>query len=62
MTKPAASGRKSGSSPRTLDPGSVVGRRLKSFYDALETEPVPDELLDLLEKLDEAERRAKAAR
>ncbi|MBD9373781.1 hypothetical protein IB238_14225 [Rhizobium sp. ARZ01] len=57
MSKPAVSGRKQGGA---LDPNSVVGRRLKSFYDAIEAEPLPDALLDLLERLDEAERNAKA--
>ncbi len=41
-----------------FDPNGAIGRKLKSFYDVIETEPVPDRLLDLLEKLDEAERRA----
>ena len=43
-----------------FDPNGAIGRKLKSFYDAVETEPVPDRLLDLLEKLDEAERRAES--
>lgn len=43
-----------------FDPEGPIGRKLKSFYDVIETEPVPGRLLDLLEKLDEAERRAKA--
>ena len=42
----------------SFDPNGPIGRKLKSFYDVIETEPVPDRLLDLLEKLDEAERRA----
>lgn len=45
-----------------FDPNGPIGRKLKSFYDVIETEPVPDRLLDLLEKLDEAERRAKPGR
>jgi hypothetical protein len=44
---------------KAFDPNGAIGRKLKSFYDVIETEPVPDRLLDLLEKLDEAERRAK---
>ena len=47
-------------SSRSVDPNGVIGRKLKSFYDVIETEPVPDALLDLLEKLDEAERKAKS--
>ncbi|QRM54314.1 NepR family anti-sigma factor [Sinorhizobium sp. BG8] len=42
-----------------FDPKGVVGRKLKSFYDVIETEPVPSHLLDLLEQLDEAERKSK---
>lgn len=42
---------------KAFDPNGVIGRKLKSFYDVIETEPVPDTLLDLLEKLDEAERK-----
>lgn len=41
-----------------FDPNGPVGRKLKTFYDVIETEAVPDRLLDLLEKLDEAERKA----
>ncbi|MCD2183360.1 NepR family anti-sigma factor [Rhizobium sp. TRM96647] len=59
MRKPATGGRKPGSSLDSLDPNSVVGRKLKSFYESIETEPLPDQLLDLLEKLDEAERKAR---
>lgn len=58
MSKPVVGGHKPDGSRGTLDPGSVVGRKLKSFYEAIETEPVPEQLLDLLEKLDEAERQA----
>ena len=60
MNKRADNGGKRGGNLSPLDPNSVVGRKLKSFYDVIETEPVPDRLLDLLEKLDEAERRAKS--
>jgi hypothetical protein len=42
-----------------LAPGGKIGARLRAFYTALEQDPVPDTLLDLLEKLDEAERRHK---
>ena len=47
-------------SSKSFDPNGVIGRKLKSFYDVIETEPVPDTLLNLLEKLDEAERKAKS--
>ncbi len=52
--------RSGGAAPaKAFDPNGAIGRKLKSFYDVIETEPVPDRLLDLLEKLDEAERRGK---
>ncbi|MDR6754748.1 hypothetical protein J2Y48_000021 [Mycoplana sp. BE70] len=62
MNKPAVSHSKRGRTRNTLNPNSVVGRRLRSFYDTIEAEPLPQELLDLLEKLDEAERKAKTPR
>ncbi|WP_439630149.1 NepR family anti-sigma factor [Shinella sp.] len=43
-----------------FDPNGPIGRKLKSFYDVIETEPVPDRILDLLGKLDEAEEKAKS--
>jgi hypothetical protein len=43
-----------------FDPNGPIGRKLKSFYDVIETDPVPDRILDLLEKLDEAEQKAKS--
>ena len=51
-----------GNSPAkaAFDPDGAIGRKLKSFYDVVETEAVPGRLLDLLEKLDEAERKAKS--
>jgi hypothetical protein len=42
-----------------LAPGGKIGVRLRALYTVLEQEPVPSNLLDLLEKLDEAERRNK---
>jgi len=42
----------------SFDPNGPIGRKLRSFYDAVETEAVPGHLLDLLERLDEAERKA----
>jgi len=34
----------------------AIASRLKQYYKSVEAEPIPDQLLDLLEKLDEAER------
>ncbi|NVP55051.1 NepR family anti-sigma factor [Mycoplana rhizolycopersici] len=59
MTKPATRGRKSDGTTSALDSNGIVGRKLRSYYDSIETEPLPEQLLDLLDKLDEAERKAK---
>jgi hypothetical protein len=39
-----------------LGPNSDIGSRLRALYGAVQDEGVPDQLLDLLEKLDEAEK------
>lgn len=38
-----------------LGPTSDIGSRLRALYGAVQEEGVPDQLLDLLEKLDNAE-------
>ena len=38
----------------------AVSRRLREYYDAVKEEAIPDRLLDLLEKLDEADRSQRA--
>jgi hypothetical protein len=38
-----------------LGPNSDIGTRLRALYVAVQEEGVPDQLLDLLEKLDAAE-------
>lgn len=43
-----------------LGPDSEIGWRLRELYAAVENEPIPTTLIDLLEKLSEAE--AKAAK
>lgn len=43
-----------------LDPNNQIGNRLRSFYAAVQDEAIPDRFLDLLEKLDQAERLASA--
>jgi hypothetical protein len=42
-----------------LGPNSDIGARLRALYGAVQDEGVPDQLLDLLEKLDNAERTQK---
>ncbi|WP_338720596.1 NepR family anti-sigma factor [Devosia sp. XK-2] len=39
-----------------LGPTSDIGSRLRALYGAVQDEGVPDQLLDLLEKLDSAEK------
>jgi hypothetical protein len=41
-----------------LDPNNQIGIKLRSFYAAVQDEAIPDRFLDLLEKLDHAERMA----
>ncbi|CUX69091.1 Conserved hypothetical protein [Agrobacterium sp. NCPPB 925] len=38
---------------------AVISRKLRELYDAVQDEGIPDKFLDLLEKLDEAESKAK---
>lgn len=46
---------------RAIDANSAIAKTLKSYYESVENEPVPDVFLNLLEKLDEAERKAKSS-
>jgi hypothetical protein len=39
-------------------PFGEIPKRLKEYYDSLQEEAVPDRFLDLLERLDRAERNA----
>ena len=41
----------------SLAPGGRIGARLRALYAEIEREPIPTGLIDLLEQLDEAERR-----
>ncbi|MET3924322.1 hypothetical protein ABIE28_000431 [Devosia sp. 2618] len=43
-----------------LGPNTDIGSRLRALYGAVQDEGVPDQLLDLLEKLDSAEDAQKA--
>ncbi|PLX38705.1 MAG: hypothetical protein C0606_05985 [Hyphomicrobiales bacterium] len=38
------------------DPNSQISMRLRELYSSVEAEGIPDRFLDLLEKLDEAEK------
>lgn len=39
------------------DPNRIISQKLKALYSAVEQEGIPDRFMDLLEKLDQAERR-----
>lgn len=39
-----------------LGPNSDIGAKLRAFYGAVQDQPIPDKFLELLEKLDQAER------
>ncbi|MGB3339527.1 MAG: NepR family anti-sigma factor [Devosia sp.] len=43
-----------------LGPNTDIGARLRALYGAVQEEGVPEQLLDLLEKLDSAEQTQKA--
>jgi hypothetical protein len=43
-----------------LGPTSDIGARLRALFGAVQDEPIPDRLLDLLEKLDQAETKSSA--
>lgn len=43
-----------------LGPNTDIGNRLRALYGAVQDEGVPEQLLDLLEKLDNAEQIQKA--
>jgi hypothetical protein len=42
--------------PGSMPPNASISRKLREFYDAVQEEGIPDRFMDLLEKLDEAER------
>ena len=54
----AGPARKAGAS--LTDPNAQIASKLKALYNAVEQEPIPDMFLDLLEKLDQAERVGKS--
>lgn len=44
-----------------LGPTSDIGAKLRALYGAVQDEGIPERLLDLLEKLDQAEQQSNAA-
>jgi hypothetical protein len=55
----AGMGRKS--AVGATDPNGQIASKLKALYSSVEQEPIPDTFLDLLEKLDQAERLGKVS-
>ncbi|TCR06264.1 hypothetical protein EDF70_101217 [Neorhizobium sp. JUb45] len=47
--------------PGAMLPNSAISRKLRDFYDAVQEEGIPDRFLDLLERLEQAEKNAKSA-
>ncbi len=41
-------------------PNAAISRKLRDFYDAVQEEGIPDRFLDLLERLEQAEKNAKS--
>ncbi|WEX78102.1 NepR family anti-sigma factor [Sinorhizobium numidicum] len=52
---PGARGAAAGRVQKT-DPNARIASKLKMLYQALENEPVPQQFIELLERLDQAER------
>ncbi len=44
-----------------LEHNSEISRKLRSLYEAVQEEAIPDKFLDLLEKLDQAEQTSRGA-
>ncbi|WP_290889582.1 NepR family anti-sigma factor [Hoeflea sp.] len=56
MTKTQKGAPVSGKRSSNHDASDAIASQLKHYYKSVEQEPIPDQLLDLLEKLDQAER------
>lgn len=56
MNEPKTMKQSSRERPDPLDPHGEIGSRLRALYAEVESEPIPAQLIDLLEKLDEAEK------
>lgn len=48
--------------PGSMPPNASISRKLREFYDAVQEEGIPDRFMDLLEKLDDAERSSKSVK
>ena len=43
-----------------MPPNASISRKLREFYNAVQEEGIPDRFLDLLERLEQAEKNAKS--
>ena len=46
--------------PGAVQPNASISRKLREFYDAVQGEGIPDRFMELLERLDQAEKNAKS--
>lgn len=46
--------------PGAASPNASISRKLREFYDAVQEEGIPDRFMDLLERLEEAEKKSKS--
>jgi hypothetical protein len=46
--------------PGAVPPNASISRKLREFYNAVQEEGIPDRFLDLLERLEQAEKNAKS--
>ncbi len=46
--------------PGSVQPNASISRKLREFYDAVQEEGIPDRFMELLERLDQAEKNAKS--
>lgn len=48
--------------PGAMQPNASISRKLREFYDAVQEEGIPDRFLELLERLEEAEKNANSVK
>ncbi|MFD1746822.1 NepR family anti-sigma factor [Rhizobium helianthi] len=46
--------------PGATSPNASISRKLREFYDAVQEEGIPDRFMELLERLEEAEKKSKS--
>ncbi|MCP1199739.1 hypothetical protein NIM86_09985 [Notoacmeibacter sp. MSK16QG-6] len=46
--------------PAPMEQNSEISQKLRSLYEAVQEEAIPDKFLDLLEKLDQAEQASRS--